>query len=159
MKYAYFKRYVILLVISFHTDIPTNTKYLSRKKKHNKKPQQYWVLSHFTYILFGVFVFNVSCLLFLFLLGGRGGRCFLCVCFLCFSSVNKTVKKELHKTKRKYIYINHLSPLQSRRSVILSISVFNHIVRSPRIALTAVLLISFYMEPSEIHNILPSPLV
>ena len=29
---------------------------------------------------------------------------------------------------------------------------FNHIVRSPRIALTAVLLISFYMEPSEIHN-------
>lgn len=50
------------------------------------------------------------------------------------------------------IYINHLSPLQSRRSIILSISVFNHIVRSPRIALTAVLLISFYMEPSEIHN-------
>ena len=57
-----------------------------------------------------------------------------------------------NKTKRKYIYINHLSPLQSRRSIILSISVFNHIVRSPRIALTAVLLISFYMEPSEIHN-------
>jgi hypothetical protein len=44
------------------------------------------------------------------------------------------------------IYINHLSPLQSRRSIILSISVFNHIVWSPGIALTAVLLISFYME-------------
>ena len=57
-----------------------------------------------------------------------------------------------NKTKRKNIYINHLSPLQSRRSIILSISVFNHIVRSPKIALTTVLLISFYMEPSEIHN-------
>ena len=57
-----------------------------------------------------------------------------------------------NKTKRNYIYINHLSPLQSRRSIILSISVFNHIVRSPRIALTAVLLIIFYMEPSAIHN-------
>jgi hypothetical protein len=43
------------------------------------------------------------------------------------------------------IYINHLSPLQSRWSIILSISVFNHIVWSPRIALTAVLLISFYI--------------
>jgi hypothetical protein len=40
------------------------------------------------------------------------------------------------------IYINHLSPLQSCRSIILSISVFNHIVWSSRIPLTAVLLIS-----------------
>ena len=56
-----------------------------------------------------------------------------------------------NKTKRKNIYQSFV-PVAKRRSIILSISVFNHIVRSPRIALTAVLLISFYMEPSEIHN-------
>ena len=35
--------------------------------------------------------------------------------------------------------------------ILEKLPIFNHIVRSPRIALTAVLLISFYMEPSEIH--------
>ena len=58
------------------------------------------------------------------------------------------------QNENKYIYQSFVPVAKpwSRRSIILSISVFNHIVRSPRIALTAVLLISFYMEPSEIHN-------
>ena len=50
------------------------------------------------------------------------------------------------------IYISIICPRCKAAAVLYSISVFNHIVRSPRIALTAVLLISFYMEPSEIHN-------